>query len=143
MTVLLAKLGKGDNKHSDVSLGLRRLHYNSCSINRSLFNVSYSMIFKEAFIAMVPVQSTSEWGFSSWSCINREPCVCHEISAIQFSWLYFWLTDPDDDKTRTKVFLWQHSCFMCFSYVIDEKLLAISKKEKVLHPLLHRVSSTY
>jgi hypothetical protein len=31
--------------------------------------------------------------------------------------------------------------FHVFSYVIDEKLLAISKKEKVLHPLLHRVQS--
>ena len=60
MKVLVTKLGKSDNERSDVSLGLRRLHYNSCSINRFFINVLCSNIFKEAFIATVQVQSTFE-----------------------------------------------------------------------------------
>ena len=32
MKVLVSKLGKSNNELSDVSLGLQRLHYNSCSI---------------------------------------------------------------------------------------------------------------
>ena len=58
--VLIAKLGKSDNERSDVSLGLRMLHYNFCSINRFFINVLCSNIFKEAFIATVQVQSTFE-----------------------------------------------------------------------------------
>ena len=46
MKVLLAKLGKSNNERSDVSLGLRRLHYNSCSINRFFINVLCSNILK-------------------------------------------------------------------------------------------------
>ena len=57
---LVAKMGKSDNKCSDVSFGLQRLHYNSCLINRCFINVSCSIIFKEAFIATVQLQSTSE-----------------------------------------------------------------------------------
>ena len=40
------RLGKSDNEHSDVSLGLRRLHYNSCSINRFFVNILCSNILK-------------------------------------------------------------------------------------------------
>ena len=42
--VLVAKLGKSDNKCSDASLGLRRLHYNSFSVNRFFVNVCF--VFK-------------------------------------------------------------------------------------------------
>ena len=61
MKVLVAKLGKSDNERSDVSLGLRRFYYNSCSINRFFINVLRSIMFKEAFIAMVQVQSTASF----------------------------------------------------------------------------------
>ena len=60
MKVLVTKLSKSDNERSDVSLELRRLHYISCSINRFFINVLCSIIFKEAFIATIQVQSTSE-----------------------------------------------------------------------------------
>ena len=60
MKVLVAKLGKSNNERIDVSLGLRRLHYNSCSINRFFINILCSIIFKEAFIAMAQVQSISK-----------------------------------------------------------------------------------
>ena len=40
------KLGKSDKDRSDVSLELRRLHYNSCSINRFFINVSCSNVLK-------------------------------------------------------------------------------------------------
>ena len=60
MNVLVIKLGKSNNEHSDVSLGLRRLHYNSCSINRFFINIMCLVIFKEAFIATVQALSTSE-----------------------------------------------------------------------------------
>ena len=46
MKVLVAKLGKRDYECSDVSLGLRRFYYNSCSINRFFINVSCSNILK-------------------------------------------------------------------------------------------------
>ena len=40
------KFGKSDNKLSDVSLGLQRLHYNSCLINRFFISVLCSNILK-------------------------------------------------------------------------------------------------
>jgi hypothetical protein len=46
MKELIAKLGKCDNKRSNGYLGLRRLHYNSCSINRFFINISCSNILK-------------------------------------------------------------------------------------------------
>ena len=46
MKELIAKLGKCDNERSNGYLGLRRLHYNSCSINRFFINISCSNILK-------------------------------------------------------------------------------------------------
>ena len=95
---LVAKMCRSNYKCSDVSFGLQRLHYNSCLIYRCFINVSCSIIFKEAFIATVQLQSTSERcegsksneaGFSCQSCINRELCACpqccYESSATRSS----------------------------------------------------------
>ena len=46
MKVLVAKLGKSNIKCSVVSLGLRRLHYNYCLINRFFIDVLGSNISK-------------------------------------------------------------------------------------------------
>ena len=90
MKVLVAKLGKSNNECSDVSLGLRKLHYNFCSINRFFINGSRSIIFKDAFIATVQVQSTSEHregsrsneaGSTCQSRINRKPCALRPCAA--------------------------------------------------------------
>ena len=40
INILVAKVGKSNNKRSDVSLGLRRLNYISCSMNRFFINIS-------------------------------------------------------------------------------------------------------
>ena len=51
--VLVAKLGKSDNKCSDVSLGLQRLHYNSCLIDRLFINVLCSNIFITRLVKLI------------------------------------------------------------------------------------------
>lgn len=52
MKLLVAKLGK-----CDVSLGLQKLHFNSCAINKFFINILCLNIFIEVFIGMVKVQS--------------------------------------------------------------------------------------